>query len=533
MERINVKKEIVCWGIGRICRNCLVNYPEVNPSFFIDSYAACKIFEGKTVKSPKEIDDWTKYYIIITIKSKKAKAEIEEFLIEKGLHKEQDFCTYDHFFTCQSITVEKSMHLVEKYINEHPEMMSPILLRIPVTGIRNDKAYSRFISKYIKKRGSAKCVILSVVQGEISEEFPTKFGCSVLRMPNSFMNQEDISGNNEEIESLLAPEEMKWLEETRRRKLSDDKEEELHVSIKLYYYYKIILKQLKPSKIIFWSNWNIESYIVGHLADAYNIPCGFMEYGWLPGTYQVDPRGIAGQSEYAVNPRMFETLEVTNIYDVKKIKQYIIDCKMDTRTFADTEEDNAALLRLDQNKKNIFLVGMDDHGMRMNPQNEYWKKYVSNVVESTEETLILLAELCKRNNWNLIFKPHPGNRAYHYETDFENIILVRDMKIDKLIKLADVVVSIASSVDYKTLIYGKPLVQLGIHTLLGKGCTYVVLEKGMLEKQICLALENGMTEEQIEKFDRLLQILLQKYLWDDLSDRSLRYGRSTDEDFLS
>ena len=154
MERINVKKEIVCWGIGRICRNCLVNYPEVNPSFFIDSYAACKIFEGKTVKSPKEIDDWTKYYIIITIKSKKAKAEIEEFLIEKGLHKEQDFCTYDHFFTCQSITVEKSMHLVEKYINEHPEMMSPILLRIPVTGIRNDKAYSRFISKYIKKRGS-------------------------------------------------------------------------------------------------------------------------------------------------------------------------------------------------------------------------------------------------------------------------------------------------------------------------------------------------------------------------------------------
>ena len=107
------------------------------------------------------------------------------------------------------------------------------------------------------------------------------------------------------------------------------------------------------------------------------------------------------------------------------------------------------------------------------------------------------------------------------------------MEIDKLIKLADVVVSIASSVDYKTLIYGKPLVQLGIHTLLGKGCTYVVLEKGMLEKQICLALENGMTEEQIEKFDRLLQILLQKYLWDDLSDRSLRYGRSTDEDFLS
>ena len=170
--------------------------------------------------------------------------------------------------------------------------------------------------------------------------------------------------------------------------------------------------------------------------------------------------------------------------------------------------------------------------MRMNPQNDYWKKYISNVVESTKEALFLLVKLCRKNNWNLIFKPHPGNCIYDLKNYTKDVICVCDMEIDRLIKLADVVVSIASVVDYKTLIYRKPLVQLGITTLLGKGCSYTVSEKGMLEEQILLALKNGMTEKQTENFNRLLQILLQRYLWDDMSERSIRYGLTVEQDFL-
>ncbi len=67
---------------------------------------------------------------------------------------------------------------------------------------------------------------------------------------------------------------------------------------------------------------------------------------------------------------------------------------------------------------------------------------------------------------------------------------------------------------------------------MGKDCTYTVSEKKMLEEQILLALENGMTKMQTENFNRLLQILLQRYLWDDMSERSLRYGLTVDHDFL-
>ncbi len=98
--------------------------------------------------------------------------------------------------------------------------------------------------------------------------------------------------------------------------------------------------------------------------------------------------------------------------------------------------------------------------------------------------------------------------------------------------MADVVVSICSAVDYKTLIYGKPLVQLGINGLLGKGCSYIVGEAAELEDQLALALKEGMTGRQKENFDRLLQILLQRYLWDDRSERTLRYGLTVERDFI-
>ena len=132
----------------------------------------------------------------------------------------------------------------------------------------------------------------------------------------------------------------------------------------------------------------------------------------------------------------------------------------------------------------------------------------------------------------LIFKPHPGEPVPELKCGLEDVIIVRSMEIDRLICLADVAVSIASAVDYKVLIYGKPLVQLGITGLLGKGCTYTVSKKEMLEEQIHLALKNGMTKEQTENYNRLLQILLQRYLWDDMSDRNIRYGLSVERDFL-
>lgn len=531
----NIHKEIVYWGTGNICEYCLEEYPDIIPSFFIASSPEKNIFKGKAVKGPDEVSDWRQYYIVIAIKSDKVKTEIQKYLEEKGLRKNEDFCTYIEAFSCANPEIKTSIDSIYTYMHKHPEVVNPIMLVVPVVGVRRNKDYIRFLSTYIKKRGSNRCIVFSNLQVITSEMASDKLGCPVFYVPdtNNIMRGDDIDLNiARQIKVKIPAEEINWLEKMEDRKLSPDKEKSFCESIETYYYYNSVIELVKPSKLIIWGNWTRDSYILGHLAGNYEIPHGYMEHGWLPGTYQVDPRGIGGQSEYAVNPQIFDKLEVKELYDIEQIKQYIIDLKLDTRTFINTEEDNASLLRIKENRKTVFLVGMDDFGMQMNPKNDYWKKHISNVVESTEQALFLLSQICKKNKWNLIFKPHPTNPVKNWSQKLEDVILVRDMEIGRLIELADIVVSIASAVDYKVLIYGKALVQLGITGLLGKGCTYIVNEGQLLEEQLILALSKGMSQKQKDRFNHMLQILLQKYLWDDMSERSQRYGLTVEQDFL-
>ena len=530
MEKANNQnKTIVYWGIGNICKYCLKLHPEINPSFFIDSKFGNKNIGNKVVKFPNEISDWTQYYIVITIKSSKVEREIQQYLEKKGLCKNINFSTYKEFFECEDITIQTGLDLVAAYISKHSKIVNPIMLILPFESIRNRQVLSVFLSAYFNKRGNDRCFVFSHLKVINSKELSSEFKCVAFGVPE--MDKNNISQEEyDQIKNEISEEEFNWLKKLESILSSNVLGSRIYESIEIYYYYKMVIEMINPSKIIIWGSWKRENYILEYLAKHYNVPYGYMEYGWLPGTYQVDPRGIAGQSEYAVNPEMFEKLDFEDIYDIEGVKQYVRDYKLDTRIFNDTKEDNAQILSICPNKKTIFFVGMGEKGIHINPKSDYWKKYVSNVVESTEEVLALLIQLCRKNNWNLIFKPHPGEPVPELKCGLEDVIIVRSMEIDRLICLADVAVSIASAVDYKVLIYGKPLVQLGITGLLGKGCTYTVSKKEMLEEQIHLALKNGMTKEQTENYNRLLQILLQRYLWDDMSDRNIRYGLSVERD---
>ena len=74
---------------------------------------------------------------------------------------------------------------------------------------------------------------------------------------------------------------------------------------------------------------------------------------------------------------------------------------------------------------------------------------------------------------------------------------------------------------------------MGHTTLSQKGCCYEIQSIDEIEAQLRNALENGMTEVQNENFEFHMEQLLENYLWDDLSDRALRYGLSLETDFFS
>ena len=257
-----------------------------------------------------------------------------------------------------------------------------------------------------------------------------------------------------------------------------------------------------------------------------------MEHGWIPGTIQFDKYWADEFYKYSSEPEI--DLETNNRGQrIRQITEYIIQSKIDTGKYRETEADNRSLQRIDKSKKTVFFAGMDDYGMGINSKSIYWKKNVMSVFSSTDEAAIFIAEICKKNNWNFVFKPHPNSTSKcNIDKIYNSIIRVNYTKIDELIQIADVVISVASKVEYITLLHKKPLIKLGFITLYKKGCCYEIKDRSQIESQLKKAIEQGMTVEQNRIFESHIAQLLSYHLWDDLTERKLRYGLPLDIDFF-
>lgn len=536
---MNNRGELVYWGAGIIGRTCLEQHPDIKPQYFIDSNWEKASINNIPVKKPDEIEDWNKIFIVITTT---AIDEIEALLNSKKLKKNENYIGYKDFFSVNRESLNENLVTVTSFLEKNKIYKRATLIIAPVFVSRESNNMIRFFRQYGIKRYPQKSILFSDL-GVLNEvEAQHMIGYPVFKLPEICIWRGILRGcDNIDKGSLvhadfLSENEKEWVMELEKRKTYANKELSYKITMEIYWYFKEILSILNPSKIIIWGGWDRESYILADLAQQLKIPYGFMEHGWIPGTIQFDRRGISGQSEYAVEPDRILGRSIRNKdMDIRAIKNYIAVNKMDTGKFRKIEEDETNLQCIDKRKKTVFFVGMGEHGMGINPQSDYWKKYVSSIFLSTKEAVLFVAEICKRNDWNFVFKPHP-NPANQDELDKEslngNIIQVKYTEIDRLIQLADVVVSIASAVDYKVLMYEKPLVQVGHTTLYKKGCSYEVSSKEMIEDRIRAAMDNGMTKEQNENFELHMARLLENYLWDDLSERELRYGLSLDIDFF-
>lgn len=532
-------RQIAYWGVGKVCQKILQSYEEFKPDFFIDKYCREKAMCGKMIKHPSEITDWSNIYVIITCLQYE---EIGQELKSYGLKETIDFDSFRALLGYDNLNVLKGIDNVRNKVNANPDLKSRILIMGHVWDNRNPKVLAHFYSQYVKDKGENGYVLLARLGGEMSEEEAiSEVGFEVIDKPTicnwSGHAPEQLRwgiANNPE----LTNEECQWIDVLESIKLGDNgKELETRkVTESIYYYYREIINLLEPKGIVIWGGWQREAYILKHLAEKNNIPYGFMEHGWVPGTIQFDKGGIAGQSEYVRKPDVMEKISThISSEDVRRICKFAIDLKLDTSNFTESEVEEEILDSIDDNIKTIFLVGMDDYNMAMNPASDYWRRYVSSVVDSTQQAFELLEKECIKNNWNLIYKPHPCRDNLNDQTtddQKQHAYIFYKLSVDRLIEKADVVVSISSAVEYKALMYGKPLVQMGKSSLTGQGCSYEIVSTTEVGTKMKEAVNLGMTELQKENFEVFVAKLLDNYLWDDLSERSLRYGRTIQKDFF-
>lgn len=515
-------KKLVYWGIGRIGKKCMEYFDDKHPQFLIDSHCTDKEYKGIPIYNPRDIKNWNELYIVITIADS---ALIKEFLTQKKLVEGADFQEFRDFFDIRNEKAEENIERLRNTVKKNRDLRNRTLIFAMPFTIRQSDILINFLRKYAN---TEKCILVHDL-GFISEKKASEqLGFPAFRAAKmSNWNIRDKENCKDDVLEItdLNTEEKTWIESLNCRKHISNETENLINMQQEYQYLKTIIAIFKPRNMIIWGCWAYNSYMLGHICKMSRIPCGYMEHGWIPGTYQFDPIGIAGQSRCAgqLNPEIdFDGLKI------KRIKKYIVDNMLDSGEFQFSPSDEEQIRSIDRSKKIVFLVGMDDLGMGINPVSDYWKEFVSSVVSSTGEAFEYIKKICLKHNWNFIFKPHPGNDAYMYEP---NDCIFHDIQIDRLIKIADVIVSISSAVNYKTLLYGKPLVQIGTTCLSRKNCCYETASKEQIEENLVAALENGMTNQQIYNFDTHLAMLLDNYLWDDLSERSIRYGLTFDRDF--
>lgn len=532
-----MSRRLVFWGIGNICETCLKWNENIIPDFYIDEKSDCIEFHGKKVVRSKDIKEWNKLLVIITVIDD---VQIKKNLNDKGLVEGVDFISYRDFFSAD-YNIRESLEEARNIKGKVGSYSFPILIVAPLFTSRQNNKMTNFFHEYIKNRKKDTFIIqtdLTVLSAEqasnaMEAEIISEPRLCTFDSPNVDKQKELCRYKTETIE--LTEQELQVVEEIEERKVSNT--DDLRLSRLLYQYAKELINILNPKLIFIWGGWRRYSFILSKIATIKNIPHGFMEYGWLPGTFQFDPCGIAGQGICATKEKRCNVtgLSLNEERKISDIFTYITDNKLDTRK-PHRNTDEILLLEQYRLQKRVTFIGMSLTGTGIRPGSEYWEKYISETFQSLEKAVYATAQICQKNSIQLVFKPHPDmilKEEFLTKLKERQVLLVKEIAIDSLIKNSDVVISMASAVDYKVLMYRKPLVKIGQTGMNGKNCTYEVKKSEDLESNILKAIDNGQTDEQYKNYKCYIKELLEKYLWDDLDQRPIRYGRLIDEDFLS
>ncbi|MDE5698861.1 MAG: hypothetical protein K2I96_15890 [Lachnospiraceae bacterium] len=309
-----------------------------------------------------------------------------------------------------------------------------------------------------------------------------------------------------------------------------------------YIYLKKVLDIIKPKVVVLWLEFYAFHEIFLNICKERNIKVYFFEFGVLPGTYTFETMGQMGESIPAINHVEFLNLEVDmdDIIHAQNVLEYLCKNKVTRwkQPVNEVNEINALKKKLIAGRPIILFAGQNDYESGIRPYGEFARKYHSPVFDSSDKAAVYLAKLAEKNNWNIIYKPHPAviNFAFQKrEYDIpDNVIMVDQLDINDLIDMADVLVTIVSQMGYMSLIRGKATVMLGYTQLRGKLCTYEAFTQSVIDETINDALKYGMTEEQRTYFVQHIAQIIKYYVYDDEGQREIRYGREMKQckDFL-
>ena len=297
-------------------------------------------------------------------------------------------------------------------------------------------------------------------------------------------------------------------------------------------YCEFVLELVHPRCVIIWNPFLPFHSIMRQVCQEKEIPCAFMEFGALGGTWALDLLRNEGESGTTADTQNFESAVSDKEFEnARRVCEFLRCSGLNRNPQKDTRHRTAIIkTHCKKGRPVIVYFGQSDYESGISPYTETSKKLHSPVYENSDAALSSLAQICRQSGWTLIYKPHPEMLRRGLRTKVPpGVMLAQYENIFELIELADVIVTIASQCSYESLIREVPVVMLGYNQLRGKGCAYEAYERDALQPTLFQAIQNKFTEQQRHAFYRHIAHLLKYALYDDQTQRAIRYGQSPEQ----
>lgn len=300
----------------------------------------------------------------------------------------------------------------------------------------------------------------------------------------------------------------------------------------------------EPVLWVMWHKFNGNHHALTSMCRRLGTPHIYTEYGILPGTISFDVGGQMGESWVAQKPEMFDRLRCDD-NDLKMADRYLEyarglrknrprDVEKDRK-----KEDMAYSLDtiiekargLDQ--KIVFYAGQNDWGSGMQPREWLPKPGLhSPLYSDTLDALNHLSQLAEKNNWHILFKPHPlvENRHKEFQVEYpDRVSLVLGADIFRCMDEADLTATILSGLSYIALIHGHTLVMLGRNQLRMKKCAHEPATREDTETYLLKAFETGFHGVARAHWRKHVARLCKHYLYAFDKDVAKIIGRDAGE----
>ena len=460
-------------------------------------------------------------------------------IVKKAIkeHKKKKFENEIRFTVKSKSNGEKAIErsLKKVVLPENYKGQKIILILGSIVGDRRECSYFNTISDLLKEKGYGLILITEAVLADnklINQLVFPVFKAPAILGKNLYINNIEINNPLESEDDYL-----KWGIDNLVKRHSDMTLE--YASQIAYYtksFYTKLFNLLNPVKILIWNNLYAVHHIIDEIAEENNLSPLYMEFGSIPGTMALDQMGQMGESEVAREYNSFKEKPILEkeIERAQIVWEYLKISRLNRKDQGTPPEVLEQIIKMKDEKPIIFFAGQNDFESGLQPYTERTRNWHSPLFKTSLEALRYISEICKKNKWNIIYKPHPLMVSLGSEQKDcpDNVFYVETADINDLIDLSDVTVTILSQTGYVSTIREKATLMLGYNQLRGKDCTYEAFDYESIESKLKEAIKNGFTKMQKNAFKKHLAQVLNYYLFDDLQSTHIRYGQEP-EQFVS